>query len=57
MSARPPLTCRIFLLRKDGTAVPFEELTEQERKEWGSWAGDKMAKSFQGYFAQNPEKF
>lgn len=53
----PPLTCRNFLQKEDGTIVPFEDLTEEERKEWGSRAGDKMAKSFQGYFALTPEKF
>jgi len=57
MASRQQLTCRNFLQKKDGTIVPFEDLTEEERKEWGSWAGDQMAKSFQESFKLHPEQF
>lgn len=52
-----PLTCRAFLKEPDGTIVPFEELTEERRKEFAEHAGNQMAKVLQEYWSQHPDAF
>lgn len=55
--ARRELTCCNFLIKEDGTTVPFEELTEKEREDFAERAGQKMAEAFQDYFSRHPEEY
>ena len=51
------LTCYNILIKEDGTEVPFDDLTEEERADFAERAGQKMAEAFQDWFSRHPEEF
>ena len=55
MPRKNDLTCRGFLL-KDDKAIPFEDLTEQEKEDWRKDASKRMERSFALSYKRDPEQ-
>jgi hypothetical protein len=43
-----PMTCKIFFVKKDGTTVAYEDMTEEEKKEQSRKARIKVMEAL-GY--------
>jgi len=50
------LSCRNYLVKEDGTAVPFDKLSEKERADFADLAGRKIADAFREYFSLHPDE-
>ena len=51
------LSCRNYLVKEDGTAVPFDKLSEKERADFADLAGRKIADAFREYFSLHPDEY
>ena len=46
-----------FVLMEDGSAVPVEDLTPEQRERWIEAACKRLSERMSDYFTQHPEEY
>ncbi len=46
-----------FLIREDGSRVPMEEITPEEREAWETACCQRLSQRMSDYYTQHPEEW
>ena len=46
-----------YLLQEDGSAVPFEELTKEQKDRWWEGCARRLSSRLNAYYSQHPEEY
>lgn len=57
MAKKPMYTVESYLLYEDGTTVPFNSLTEEEKEAWRQRASERLSKAMTRYFEAHPDEY
>lgn len=45
-----------YMILEDGSTVPFEDLTEEQRRRFRENAARRLSENMSGYYTQHPEE-
>ncbi len=54
---KEPMGFVCYLLSEDGTAIPFEELTPEQKAAWQQAAAARLSETMSDYYTQHPEEY
>ena len=46
-----------YMILEDGSTVPFEDLTEEQRRRFRENAAEQLSQRMSDYYTQHPEEF
>lgn len=55
--AKPKYTAKCFLQKEDGAIVPFDSISEEEKKEVFAKMSKRLSEGMSRYCSQHPEEF
>lgn len=54
--ARPELSFVCYMILEDGSTVPFEDLTEEQRQRFRENAQQRLSERMSDYYTQHPQE-
>ena len=54
---KEPMGFVCYLLQEDGSAIPFEELTPEQREAWRERSAARLSEAMSDYYTQHPEEY
>lgn len=57
MARKNEITVVGFLIREDGSTVPMEDLTPEQREAWHARCRERLSQRMSDYYTQHPEEY